>query len=330
MRLTRLALVLSLVAMPALADFSYKSETKVTGGAMAGAIRMGMKMSKGARDAMNGATYVKGGKVATQAGDSIMVMDVDAETVTEIDHGKRQYSTMTFAEYQQAIEAMAAKVKKKKDGDVKYSVNIKDGAKSQSVSGYPANLTIMALAVEASDGKGNSGAMEMVNDLWLAKGIAGASELNAVNKRFAEKLAGAAGRSLGAIGAMIQQQGGTSAMQEFQAKASLMEGVPVLTVIRMAPAGSSDRLMADAGKIPVEKADDGGDAPSMGSILRGMGGFGGGGKAKPSNDNDGGSATLIEMSLRNFDFSNGPVNDSVFQVPSGYKQVDSDLKKALR
>ncbi len=330
MRLIRLALAFSVAVMPLLADFSYKTETKATGGAMAGALRMAQKMSKTARSAMEGATYVKGNRVASQAGNTISVMDLDASTVTMIDHDKKQYSVLTFEEYGQYMARIAEKAQRKKDVEVRYAVNIKDGGKKEAIDGNQASLTILALTVEATGNKGESGAMEMVNDLWLAKGIDGYEEVNAIHKRLSEKLYGSMGGAFGAVGPMIQQQGGAAALQEFQQKAALLDGVPVLTVVRMAAAGNSASMMADAGKIPSEKADEGGDKPNMGSILRGMGGFGGGGRGNQNSGGGEGSGTLIEMTVRAYGFSNAPVQDSVFQVPSGYKQVDSELKKAAR
>lgn len=339
MRVSRCLVAFLALAAPLFADFSYKTETKVTGGAMAGAMRMATRMSKTARSAMEGATYIKGNRMADQTGDNVTVIDLDAETVTVIDHARKTYSVVTFAEYQQYMEAMAEKLKgrKKDDVDVRYSVKIKDGAKKQDVGGLPASLTILALSVEAADKKGNAGTMEMVNDLWLSTEVAGATEMKAFGEKMAAKMSGAFGSRMGAMAAMIQQQGGAQAMQEFQANAAKLEGVPVLTVIRMGPAGSADAMMAQAGRMPEEKPEgQEEDKPSVGSVLRGMGGLGGFGRgrqkqgeAQPKPEAAEGG-TLMEMAMRSYDFSTAPVPDSQFQAPSDYKQVESDMKKALR
>jgi hypothetical protein len=133
MRLIRLALAFSVLATPLLADFSYKTEMKATGGTMAAALRMAQKMSKSARNAMDGTTYVKGNRMATQAGDVVTVMDLDSSTVTTIDHGKKQYSVVTFEEYSQFMARIAEKTKKKKDVQVSYTVNVKDGKKTEVI-----------------------------------------------------------------------------------------------------------------------------------------------------------------------------------------------------
>lgn len=338
LRISQTAIVLLALSMPLFADFSYKTETQVTGGAMAGAMRMATRMSKTARSAMEGATYIKGNRMATQTGDSVTVMDLDTETVTNIDHAKKQYSVVTFQEYQQYMEQLSQKMQgnKKNDGNIRYSVKIKDGQKQQSVYGYPANLTIFSLHVESDDSKGKSSAMEMVNDMWLSRDIAGSAEMEAFGRKMAEKIASASSQNFGAMGAMIQQQGGADALREFQENASKLEGVPVLTVVRLGPAGTADSLMAQAGKMPEEKPEGNDEnAPSVGNVLRGMGGLGGLGRGrnreeapKPAAGNA--SQALIEMAMKSFDFSTSPIADSQFQTPSGYKQVESDMKKALR
>lgn len=336
MRMIRISLVLALAAVSAFADFSYKHESKIVGGSMAGAMKMAMKMSKSARDAMIGATYIKGNKSATQTGDSVTIYDLDAETITTINNDKRTYSVMTFAEMQQAMAKMSEKMSGKKgEADIKYKLDIRDGKKTQDVNGYPAKLTAVAITIESSDNKGNSGAMEMVNDMWISSAVAGSAEATAFHKRMGEKLAGAGGPNLGMMGAMMKQKGFEEAMEKFQANAANMQGIPVLTVMRMAPAGSLDAVMAESGKIPEDKPEaDSGDQPSVAGVLRGMGGFGGFGRKKneqPANKPEkGGSAALMEMAVRQFDFSTAPVADSHFAVPAGYKQVDNEMKKLLK
>ncbi|MCW5965009.1 MAG: hypothetical protein KIT83_13295 [Bryobacterales bacterium] len=338
MKITRITLAFLVLAAPLFADFSYKTETKVTGGAMAGAMRMATRMSKTARSAMEGSTYIKGNRMADQMGDTVTVMDLDAETVTMIDHAKKQYSVVTFAEYQQFLEKMAEnlKGKKKDDVDIRYSVKITDGEKKQVVGGHAASLTVFSLTVETSDKKGNSGAMDMVNDLWVSKDLAGAAEMKAFGDKLSAKLAGGAGQRMGAMAAMIQQQGGADAMKEFEANAAKLDGVPVLTVIRMGPAGSNASMMAQSGRMPEDKPEGKDDEkPSVGNVLRGMGGLGGLGRGRQQQEprQEGPAASsgmLMEMAMRSYDFSTAPIADSQFQAPSGYKQVESEIKKGLR
>ncbi len=337
MRVIRILLIVALAAVSALADFSYKQETKMVGGSMAGMMKMTMRMSKTAREAMLGATYVKGNRSAVQSGDTVTIYDLDADTITTVDNNKRTYSVMTFAEMRQAMERMSEKMSgKQSEANIRYKVNIRDGGKTQDVYGYPAKLTVMTIEIEGSDKKGNSSAMEMVNDIWLSTSVAGGAEMAAFHKRLAEKLTGAMGPGMGMMGAMMNQKGFQQAMKEFSEHASSLQGAPVLTVMRMGPAGSLGAMMADSGKMPEDKPEaDSGEKPSMASVLKGMGGIGGFGRKRNSQSADeppqsGGSASLMEMATRQFDFSTAPVDDSYFSIPAGYKQVESEMKKMLK
>jgi hypothetical protein len=336
MKIIRVSLFLALAAATALADFSYKHETKIVGGAMAGPMKMAMRMSKTARDAMSGVTYLKGNRMATQSGDTVTIYDLDAQTVTTVNHDKREYSVLTFAEMQQIMQRMTEKMNGKDGAELRYKVDVRDGKKSQDVYGYPAKLTAFAITIESTDKKGNSGALEMASDLWLSTSVAGSAELTAFQKRMGEAL-GSGMQNMGALSGMMRQKGFDEAMKEFQANAANMQGVAVLTVMRMAPAGNLNAMMAESGKIPEDKPEAESDnKPSVGGVLRGMGGLGGFGRKKsneeapPQAGGGGNSAMLMEMAIKNFDFSTAPVADSQFAVPSGYKQVESEMKKVLR
>lgn len=336
MRFVSVFLALVLAAATAFADFSYRQETEIVGGSLAGPMKMGMKMSKTARDAMTSAVSIKGNRMATRTGDSVTIFDLDAETITTIDNKKSEYSVMTFAEMGEAMKRMTEKMNsKQKDGEFNYKVDIRDGKKSQDVHGYPAKLTVISALLEGSDNKGNSGAMEMVNDVWVSTSIAGSDEMVSFSKRLAEKMAGVGGLNMGAMAGMMKQKGFEEAMKKYQENAANLQGVPVLTIVRMAPAGGTAALDSEVGKIPAENAesDDSGDKPSVGGVLRGMGGFGGFGRKKndsPSQPQAGSSGTMIELAVKTFDFSTATVDGSVFAIPAGYKQVENPMKKALR
>ncbi|MCZ2154203.1 MAG: hypothetical protein LC114_09965 [Bryobacterales bacterium] len=337
MRVIRVLLMAALVVATASADFSYKQESKLIGGSMAGMMKMMMRMSKSAHEAMVGSTYFKGDKSAVEAGDTVTIYDLGAETITTINKEKRTYSVMTFDEMRQAMARMAEKMSGKQENvDVRYMAEIRDGKKTQDVYGYPAKLAVVIVGMEGTNQKGNSGGMEMVNDMWLSTSIAGSTEMSDFHKRLGEKLAGAMDSNMGMMGAMMKQKGFDQAMDEFRKNSAKLNGVPVLMVMRMGPAGALNAMLAESGTIPQDKPDaDSGEKPSMASVLKGMGGFGGFGRKR--NDQPaaeppqgGGSAALMEMETRHFDFSNAPVDDSHFAVPAGYTKVENEMKKMLK
>ena len=102
----KLGVVCIAACLPAglLADFSYEQSTKMTGGAMMGAMRIAGAFSKQAREPIQSTVAVKGNRMLHSFKDHAQVIDLDSETITDIDFQKKTYSVMTFAEMTQAME----------------------------------------------------------------------------------------------------------------------------------------------------------------------------------------------------------------------------------
>src|SRR6202163_1301896 len=94
-----------------LADFSYEQSTKITGGMMAGAMKFAGAFSKQAREPLQSTVAVKGNRMFNGNKDHASVIDLDSETITEINFQKKTYSVMTFAEMKQAMEQAMQRAK---------------------------------------------------------------------------------------------------------------------------------------------------------------------------------------------------------------------------
>ena len=73
--------------------------------------------------------------------------------------------------------------------------------------------------------------------------------------------------------------------------------------------------------------------------MSGLGGLGGLGRSKkkeepkqeqPAAQPSSAPGVLMEMTTEMSGFSSGPVDSSKFQVPAGFKQVESEILKGLR
>src|SRR3954468_11920442 len=106
-------MVAAVLVTAARADFSYEQTTKVTGGAMAGVLRMAGAFSKQVREPMQSTVMLKGDRLATISRDHIHVIDLNKETMTDIDLAKKTYSTITFAQMAEAMKRMAEKMGQK-------------------------------------------------------------------------------------------------------------------------------------------------------------------------------------------------------------------------
>src|SRR4051794_27143518 len=171
------------------ADFSYEQTTKVTGGMMAGMMRMAGAFSKAARDPIQSTVMVKGDQLASISRDRIHVIDLNKETMTDINLANKTWSVITFAEMSEAMKKMAEKMGTEKNGQLNFSAHVKETGKTRVISGMNAKEMILTLALEGVDAKsGNKGSMDMQMDMWVAPNLPGYSEVRDFYRRMAEKI----------------------------------------------------------------------------------------------------------------------------------------------
>jgi phage terminase small subunit len=375
----RLFLTCSLASLGAgclMADFSYEQTSKITGGMMAGMMKIAGAFSKQAREPMVSSVLVKGDRMANVNQHSIKVIDLQRETITDIDTQKKQYSVMTFADMAKAMERLQEKAAQKaqKSGDpgaqMEFKANVNQTGATKMISGMNAKQTILTLEMQGTDTKsGQKGGFEVVTDMWLAPAIAGYEEVRNFHRRMAEKIAWNAAGS-GMIGALAQDPKMMKGMAEISKQASKIDGVPVMQIIRMgAKAEGMDMAAANTGTPqeqqpqapPPTVGQAAGNAAGSaaanaagrkigglgGLAVGGLGGFGGMRKKKAEQESPppqappptqaapqaaptgNASGVLIEMTTELTSLSSGPVDPSKFEVPAGFKKVDSELEKAL-
>src|SRR3954468_2980612 len=121
-----------------LADFSYHESSKVTGGALAGVLKVAGVFSKAAREPIESTVAISGNKMAHRSAMHMSLIDLDSKTITQVDLQKKQYSVMTFDEMKQALENMSKKMKKDNSADVKLSVSANPTGKTRQFGAYDA------------------------------------------------------------------------------------------------------------------------------------------------------------------------------------------------
>src|SRR5258708_39664822 len=82
----KLGWLFTVVGLPTclLADFSYEQSTKMTGGSMMGMMKLAGAFSKQAREPIQASVSVKGNRMVHGYKDHATVIDLDSETITEI------------------------------------------------------------------------------------------------------------------------------------------------------------------------------------------------------------------------------------------------------
>lgn len=289
---------------------------------MAGMLKVAGVFSKQAREPIQQTVAVKGDRMATRGSASVSIIDLRAGTITTVDLQKKTYTVMTFEQIKQRMEEAQQKMQEhKKDpngdsADVKFKVSINPTGASKRLNGMDAKEVVVKMEMEATDTQsGQSGTMVVTADTWMAPEIPGYSEVREFHKRMAEKISWT---GMGNMFATQPQLG--QGMAEAQKEAAKLGGLPVYTTTSMGAAGTPP-----ANGDPNAQQQQQSSKPSLGGLLGS-----GIGIHRTNNDpsqrqknSDGqGSGNLLEMTTELSGFSASPVDDAMFAIPAGFKQIE--------
>ncbi len=332
-----LTVLLCLAAAGLYADFSYEQTTKITGGAMAAMMKVASVFSKGAGQPVHATVMVQGDRMAHATADSSTIIDLGKETITTVNFREKTYSVLTFAQMAQIMEQLSKKTAQQSGGkaEMNFKASVKETGQTRQISGLNTREVVLTLQMESTDKEsGNKGSMTVTSDMWLANDVPGYAEVRNFYQRMAQKVAWTPGSS-----AFSQGRGDMAkAFADLQKEAAKMEGVPVLQVVSMGAAGEGQPGQAAQQTAPKQEERA---APSIGGSLSRLGGLGGFGRRKKEEPQQqeqpaaGGSpaaapGVLMETTTETANFSTGAVDASKFQTPAGFRQVESDMLKAVR
>ena len=340
----------TLLTTPSFADFRYDETTQITGGTIVSMMKFVGAFSKDAKKTMDPITstvLVQGNRMARINPDRTEIIDLDKETITTIDHKKKQYTVMTFDQMKQQMEQATKKAKEQQakakpsepQGNgapppkMNFKVNVRNTGASKNVAGLDAKESILSMELEATDQQsGQTGNLAITNDMWMAPEIPGYDEVRDFNKRFAVKMGVVFGDTFKPTVAAMQP-GSAEGMAEMAKEMSKVKGVPVMQVMRMGSTTNGQPLAAASdAPLPASNGPSAGDVAkqSASSAITSKLGFGGFGKKKdqqaPDQSKSGQAATptqsvLMESSTQMASFSSDPINSSQFSVPAGYAQI---------
>lgn len=274
-----LVVLLAAAAPLAHADFTYTDTTQLTGGSMLQLMKVAGTFSKQARqstDPIVSTVVVKGNRLARISQQSTEIIDLDRETITTIDHVKRQYTVMTFEQIRQQMQQAMAKVTEQQktaapaqpqpasNTDLTFQVHVRNTGAAKDVAGVNASESILAMTMDATDKtSGQTGSMAITNDLWLAPDIPGYGEVRAFYVRYAEKMKiifnGALNPAM-----FAQYPGAGQGMADMVKEMSKLKGIPVLQVMRMGMTANGAALPA-ASEAPLPASPD---MPSAGEVAQ--------------------------------------------------------------
>jgi hypothetical protein len=239
--------------------------------------------------------YFKGQKMAMQSSSISSIVDLDAQTITTLNHTARTYSVMKFSDLGQAMQGT----------NIDAKVDVKQTGQKKNINGYNAAEVVMTMAVDSPQAPQMKMTMEI--DMWLSPDPPGAQEMSSFYRKNMDKLPWAAMAGGGANPGMQR------AMADMQRQMAQLGGVPVLQVVKMKPSNNAQAAQMTQGmdqmraRLEEMKKAGGPQAQAAEQALARMGGMRGAG---------GGS--LFELTTESTGFSAAPVPDSVFAIPTGY------------
>jgi hypothetical protein len=189
----------------------------------------------------------------------------------------------------------------------------------------------MKIAMDVSDPKNKQGgSMVVMTNLWIAESVPGYAEVAAFYKRMGEQMNWTPGG-----GMFASQPEIAKGMAEAMKEVSKMNGAPVFQKMVMGPEGMP--APTSDGPTPAAAQEDK-PKPSAGSVLGGAlsGRLGGFGRKRndpppqeqqqPQQQSAAASGAMIEMETTYSNFAQ-TADASLFEIPAGFKQVESELKK---
>jgi hypothetical protein len=250
------------------------------------------KFSKQAREAdapVVHSVYLKGNRMARNDPNASEIVDLDKETVTHIDHQKKQYYTITFQQMRERIleaereaaqqpQAKPQPAQPKPDTtnapQMNFNVAVRQTGARKQFSGVETSESILTLTLQATDQQtGQSGSLAMTNDIWLTPEIPGYDEMREFNVRYAKKLGEVYGAAISSMMTNMRRQmpasaaGSSQGFSEMAKEVSKLKGVPVYTVMRMGSTADGKPLAA-ASEAPLPADDQSASLPSAGDAAK--------------------------------------------------------------
>ena len=330
------------------ADFSYQESAQMTGGTMLTVLKFGGPFTKGARAAQISTVAIKGNRMLRSSKDSTSIIDLDKETITDIDVSKKTYTVTTFAQIKAAMEKAMADYKKQQEkaqekakeksatADVKLKVTANSTGQTKEIRGLTAKELVIGLELQATDTKsGQTGSMNTVNDAWMAS-VPGYDQVKIFELKMAAKLSDTFRPGMEQMATTQPQM--VQGMAEAAKEMAKVDGVPVEYIMVMG-SGSVEDLQAarkkDESKGDGKGKSSGAVAGAIAGRITGIGGFGrkkADDKPAPSEDGKQAPAAVIlmEMTTEMSEFSTAAVDEAKFQIPAGFKEGQSDITKRAK
>lgn len=339
------------------ADFKYSETTKVTGGAMMGAVKFASVFSKNAKQSMAPSTRtvsVKANKMREDQSDGkVQIIDLEGKRFIEIDPQNKTYSIVTFAEMKAAMERhqqeMQEKMKEEQAKHPSQNANVKITPKFESaetgatkvVLGIPTKelKAKMEMLMESDDPKAQGQQVSTVvnSDQWIAQDVPGYSEVHNFYLKMAKELDWVPGQ-------MKQTMANSNVQFSLgelrKNNLAHITGMPMITYVSMSMGGNAQAgATQPAAQQPPPQQTEDNSVPTSASaaVMKGLGGMfkkkhqqeqqdaqASGNAANPAST----PGSLMDMETEITSYSSDSLDASLFEPPAGYTQVQKPAEDA--
>jgi hypothetical protein len=231
----------------------------------------------------------------TDMGNTAVIVDFGAQTITNIDRSHKSYTAKKFTD--------VAKDAPSSDMKFTMSADFKETGEHKTIDGFQATESVMTFSIDMGQ-RGGGMKMETEMHLWVSPDVPGASEMEAFYKRNMANFPWSAVLPAG-------NESMRAAMAQMAKKTAELHGVPVIEVMRMKMGAASmtpeQQAQMEKSKAQLEamQAKGGAQAQMAAQALARMGAITGSG---------------TEITTESSGFSTALVPDSVFAIPAGYEQ----------
>ena len=210
------------------ADVSYQESVRYTGGTILEVVRglsggiMGKMGGGRLAQAFSDETYtvsLKGNKMSRVGTKTSMIYDLDAGTITIIDHQRRTYNTATFAEMKKNMDDANQRMSKQ-NPNIQFDAKVDATGNIRQIDGQPAKEYILTVTAQGQE-QGQQGGISIRSDLWAVADEPGAAELRAFWVHLSQK-------GFDTFGGNPMMGGANKGMSEMFHQLSKLDGIPVL------------------------------------------------------------------------------------------------------
>jgi hypothetical protein len=310
------------------ADFGYDVTIKLTGGSLFQVLDASGPLAHGAKKPFVSTHLIKGNRMATLTKGHATIVNLDNETIVDIDFVKKTYLTTTFAQKKSILdEAMKAGIAIANQSSAgtapKFQVSSQTG-RTKTIGFLSAREWIVTLKVDGAGAAEPSASPDsgsrpqpvtrILLDSWILT-VPGFGEVENFHRQLGAKLGYAYASGMFDIGNARPEL--LPGFEEIGKVIPDADDMAAETTIKMGGPGSADLAPNDAASSS-QKGVVSGALSRIGSMAHKKN------NGRPSDDEpDSPPGLLLELTTEVSNFAGGAADESKFNVPAGFKEVQA-------